>query len=231
MFKLVHPKAWDPVKLHDWFNLVVIAMLNVLNFAYIATGEGFSVFWTATMLYFLFDTVYVGIYPQSVKSPVAILGHHLCTALYILIPYHYPQYHWCMAACMLVEANTWLLIARRCIGGAVIEAAFYFTWVTLRCLFYPYLIWAFYKEWRHESAACGTPWNPILLTPVMQAFLTGLNFHWTWQLLSKVLFPAAGGRGGKGRAGGGKKGAKSALAAVADVHADTRAVRDGGKAA
>ena len=47
------------------------------------------------------------------KSPVVILSHHLCTALYMLIPYHYPRYHWCMAYCMLVEVNTWLLIARR----------------------------------------------------------------------------------------------------------------------
>jgi hypothetical protein len=76
--------------------------------------------------------------------------------------------------------------------------------VTLRCLFYPYLIWAFFREWRLETAACGTPWNPILLTPLMQSFLTGLNFHWTWQLLSKVLFPARSGKGGKGSSG--KKG-------------------------
>ena len=30
---------------------------------------------------------------------------------------------------MLVEINTWLLIARRTIGGAVIEALFYVSWV------------------------------------------------------------------------------------------------------
>lgn len=35
-----------------------------------------------------------GIYPQSVKSPVVILCHHLCTSLYMLIPYYYPHYHW-----------------------------------------------------------------------------------------------------------------------------------------
>jgi hypothetical protein len=34
-----------------------------------------------------------------------------------------------MAACMLVEVNTWLLIARRTLGGKLIEAAFYITWV------------------------------------------------------------------------------------------------------
>lgn len=36
----------------------------------------------------------------------------------------------CMAYCMLVEVNTWLLIARRCIGGKFIELSFYFTWVS-----------------------------------------------------------------------------------------------------
>lgn len=74
--------------------------------------------------------------------------------------------------------------------------------MTLRNIFYPYLIWAFYKEWRHETEACGSPWNPILLTPICQAFLTGLNYHWTLQLVFKLLRPRKGGakRGGKGAA-------------------------------
>lgn len=38
----------------------------------------------------------------------------------------------------------------------------------LRNIFYPYLIWAFYKEWQNETAACGSPWNPILITPLLQ---------------------------------------------------------------
>jgi hypothetical protein len=49
---------------------------------------------------------------------------------------------------MLVEVNTWLLIARRAIGGKLIEALFYVSWVGLRNIYYPYLIWAFYKEWQ-----------------------------------------------------------------------------------
>lgn len=232
MFKLVYP-TWDPVKLHDWFNLVVIALLNLLNVAFLATGQGFGVFWTATVLYFLFDTVFVGIYPQSVKTPVVILSHHLCTSLYMLIPYYYPQYHWCMAYCMLVEANTWLLIARRRIGGRLIEAAFYVSWVGLRNIFYPYLIYAFYKEWQRETAACGSPWNPIIITPVCQAFLTGLNYHWTLQLLLKLQRPAGakrlgpGGRKGAAAAVGRGCGAPdgpprtSALAALADVSGAT----------
>lgn len=50
---------------------------------------------------------------------------------------------------------------------------------------YSYLIYAFYLEWRHETAACGTPWNPILITPVFQTALTGLNYYWTLSLVTK----------------------------------------------
>ena len=104
---------------------------------------------------------------------------------------------------MTVEVNTWLLIARRVIGGRAIELAFYATWIGLRNLYYPYLIWAFYNEWRTESALCGSPWNPILVTPICQACLSGLNYHWTLQLVMKLARPAK--RGGKG---GGSKGGK-----------------------
>lgn len=194
MHKLVYPRSWDPVVLHDWFNLVVIAVLNVENIVYLATGQGFQVFFTSAMVYFLLDTLFVGVYPQSVKSPVVILSHHICTALYMLIPYSYPHYQWCMAYCMLVEINTWLLIARRTLGGKLLEMLFYVSWVLLRNIFYPYLIWAFYQEWRVETALSGTPWNWILVTPICQAFLTGLNYHWTLQLVFKMLRTPPGGK-------------------------------------
>ncbi len=38
MFKLVYPR-YDPVKLHDWFNLFVIGLLNIENVFYLATGQ------------------------------------------------------------------------------------------------------------------------------------------------------------------------------------------------
>lgn len=181
----------DPVHLHDVFNLVTIAVLNILNIYYLATGSGFLIFYTASMVYFLLDIIYVGCYPHSVKSPLVILGHHIVTAVYMLIPYTYPQYHWCMAYCMLVEVNTWLLIAKRTVklrvlGVNILEIGFYISWVLLRNIWYPYLIYAFYKEWLVESEKCGSRWNPILICPVCQTLLTGLNFHWTTALLIKM---------------------------------------------
>ncbi|GLC40748.1 hypothetical protein PLESTB_000026600 [Pleodorina starrii] len=170
---------------HDIFNLFCIAWLNAWNFYYLATGRGFQVFYLSTMLYFVADLIYVGVVPRSVKSPLVILAHHVITAVYVLIPYHYPQYEWCMSYCMLVEVNTWLLIAKRTMRSRVLEVLFYVTWVLLRNIYYPYLIWVFYKEWQKETRACGTPWNPILTTPVFQTALTGLNYFWTLSLLTK----------------------------------------------
>jgi hypothetical protein len=208
------------VRLHDWFNLAVLAVLNAENFFYLATGRGFGVFYTSAMVYFLLDTLFVGVFPQSVKSPVVILAHHLCTSLYMLIPYHYPRYHWCMSHCMLVEVNTWLLIARRTIGGKAVELGFYASWILLRNLYYPYLIYAFFNEWRRETALCGSALNPILVTPLMQAFLTGLNYKWTWELVSKLLFPKASARPNSSRGavsgGGGSKVKRGVEDAAAD---------------
>lgn len=175
----------DHVKLHDWFNLVTLGFLNILNCCYLVTGHGFLVFYTAAMVYFLLDIIFIGCYPNCVKSPIVLLCHHIVTSLYILIPYNYPQYHWCMAYCMLVEINTWFLIARRNIPSLLVEALFYVSWVLLRNVWYPYLVYAFYQEWLHESKKSGTSWNPILVCPIFQTVLVGLNAHWTVQLLRR----------------------------------------------
>jgi hypothetical protein len=51
------------------------------------------------------DMVFIGLWPRSVKSPLVILGHHLCTSLFLLLPYHYPQHQRMMGYCMLVEVR------------------------------------------------------------------------------------------------------------------------------
>ena len=47
-------------------------------------------------------------------------------------------------------------------------------------------------QWRHETSKCGSPWNPILITPIFQTVLTTLNYMWSVDLLRKSL-------AGKGR--------------------------------
>jgi len=119
-----------PRDVHDFFNLIVlvpVVVLNMMNWnwemifnkpkgktmADAWNGDWFMEFWQVTFLYFLVDLTWMFIKPSCVKSPMTIIQHHIATILYILIPYFNPDLQWCMGACMSVEINTWFLIARR----------------------------------------------------------------------------------------------------------------------
>lgn len=125
--------------LHDFFNLVVlvpIVVLNALNwdwesifsnqsmanlgkdddyvpFVHAWTGEYFTMFFWSTVAYFVADLLWVTVVPNCVKSPSTIIQHHLAVLLYVIIPYQLPKLRFIMGVCMSVEFNTWFLIARR----------------------------------------------------------------------------------------------------------------------
>lgn len=46
-------------------------------------------------------------------SQGVIIQHHVATLLYLIFPFIYREDAWLMGACLIVEINTWLLIARR----------------------------------------------------------------------------------------------------------------------
>jgi hypothetical protein len=120
---------------HDFFNLVVLVpvlVLNAINWNWeillsdsavlsgdLSTlhkawiGEYFDAFFWLTAAYFIVDLLWIAVNPICVKSPTTILQHHLAVLVYIMIPYFRPEVRWCMGACMTVEVNTWFLIARR----------------------------------------------------------------------------------------------------------------------
>lgn len=100
---------------HDRFNLLAIGILNLLNFLYLAAGssQAFAALWAATGLYFILDTAFLFSTPGSVRSPGVILGHHLVSAAFLWLPFKFPHTRKYLAVCMLVEVNTWLLIAKR----------------------------------------------------------------------------------------------------------------------
>jgi len=122
---------------HDFFNLVVlvpITVLNVMNWNWDKlalvlqqptfdkailqlqhswTGDWFTLFFATTATYFITDLIWIWRVPHAVKSPTIILQHHAAVLLYLLIPYYHPPVRYCMGACLTVELNTWFLIARR----------------------------------------------------------------------------------------------------------------------
>lgn len=57
----------DSVKLHDWYNLVTLGVLNVINLYFHFTGEGYHALWQATAAYFILDIAYIARYPRFVE--------------------------------------------------------------------------------------------------------------------------------------------------------------------
>ncbi|CAE8699333.1 unnamed protein product, partial [Polarella glacialis] len=160
----------------------------------------FIVFWWTTLAYFIADIIFVVVFPHCVRSPTVILQHHVATLGYICIPKARPEYGWLMGACMMVEVNTWFLIARRYFNQRgeimfntgvslmtslrllIVSTCFYISWFVIRLIVYPGLLVTVLKEWQKESQRVGTWVNLLAVTPVMQCIFIFLNVKWTIDL-------------------------------------------------
>jgi hypothetical protein len=125
---------------------------------------------------------------------------------YIFLPYFHSEFQWCMGACMIVEVNTWFLIARRVfnkqgfppwilnlsivsIRVKLISIFFYVTWIAIRCILYPSLMPLFYQAWQSHSIKVNTPWNVVILCIPLHGFFCYLNIKWSYDLLmSKIRY-------------------------------------------
>lgn len=211
--------------LHDFFNLAVLVpviTLNVINWNWDLmwkimwterpviskawTGDFFFEFFYLTAFYFCVDLIWIIAQPRCVKSPMTIIQHHIATLFYIYLPYHIPQCRWLMGACMIVELNTWFLIARRVfnrqnfpptviglhgmsIRVKVISILFYITWIGIRCILYPYLIPEVYNTWVDNTKRTGTTWNLLLWAVPLHMVFCLLNLKWSYDLLmSKIRY-------------------------------------------
>ena len=169
------------------------------------TGEWFSLFFAVTVLYFLADLTWILVVPDCVRSPATILQHHLATLLYLIVPYTKPNVQWCMGACMSVEINTWFLIARRVfnkqgfspwviglppfvsIRVKLISIFFYLTWVSVRVILYPYLLFEFAQVYQNYSKEVGTRFNMLAIVLPLQVIFCLLNVKWTYDLIMSKL--------------------------------------------
>jgi len=227
-FRMLGPLHQDPNvarDVHDYFNLVALIPVVILNltnwkmtytsFAELFrgvislpglwTGHYFGLFWWTTFMYFVADLMFMIFLPHCVRSPGVIVKHHLVTLGYIFVPKLRPRYGWLMGACMIVEVNTWFLIARRSFNKKgdkpfmpgvslttsarllLVSACFYVSWFVIRLGFYPYLLIQICLEWWRYSYEVGTYFNIILITPFMQIVFIFLNLKWTIDLLRSKL--------------------------------------------
>eukprot|EP00930_Biecheleria_cincta_P021924 TRINITY_DN16108_c0_g1_i2.p1 TRINITY_DN16108_c0_g1~~TRINITY_DN16108_c0_g1_i2.p1 ORF type:complete len:378 (+),score=61.18 TRINITY_DN16108_c0_g1_i2:82-1215(+) len=211
--------------IHDWFNLIALIPVNYWNFrnwsclvfcsdmvglrfhsvTELWHGEAFSVFWWITLAYFIADTTWMLALPNCVKSPKVILKHHVATIGYIFIPKLRPEHGWLMGACMIVEVNTWFLIARRALNKRgekafntgvsllksirvmLVSTCFYISWFLIRLVIYPYLLVVIIREYFKEWDKVGTPFNVIAITPIIQCVFLYLNVKWTIDLVRSKM--------------------------------------------
>lgn len=212
--------------IHDFFNLIAlipIVVLDILNWNFqkinlgvsekkdIPFEQGFTGEYI-DMLFYVFagyvavDLVWVLLIPRCVKSPKAIINHHIAVLLYLIIPKMYPGFNFLLAILVSVEINTWFLIARRVFNKQkfkpwllkiplictieikFLSICFYITWFAIRVVLYPYVYYIFYRMSKGPFLVRhGIPaW--VLATSVM--FHTGLcflNCSWTNDLLMNKI--------------------------------------------
>ena len=176
---------------HDAFNLIVLPFVCGTNVLYLTSGKD-SLLWLQFYLfalYLLFDTLWVTVRPQSVASPSTIIFHHLVCLIGWIVP-HYsdPSLSMWTSLGLAVEVNTFFLIARRYFGRTMpLQFAFYSTWVILRLLLYPVVLYNFvfkYIEYSMKKNQ-GNFLNTGLFVLSTMIFLNMLNLKWSRDLFLK----------------------------------------------
>mmetsp|Transcript_11522 Transcript_11522/g.29993 ORF Transcript_11522/g.29993 Transcript_11522/m.29993 type:complete len:129 (+) Transcript_11522:498-884(+) len=90
------------------------------------------------------------------------------------------------ALCLLVEVNTFFLILRRLWHVPPVSICFYLTWIGIRLVLYPYLIWEFALLYA-DKVRQGQWLHPFFFCPAFQTMLTLLNVKWTIDLVQRKL--------------------------------------------
>lgn len=139
-------------------------------------------------LYFLVDMIWLILWPRSVSSPNVILIHHLLSSLGWLIPLYVPVLGKWVASCFLVEINTFFLIARRNLPeshpflSSLIHSCFHLSWILLRLVLYPAIVYYFSFEVLNEFHLQRTLFNFYSFGWILVFSLTCLNLKWSYDL-------------------------------------------------
>jgi len=185
---------------HDYFNLIVLPLVIFSNLLYLSNDDHFVIQFCTFLCYIAFDTLWLIFIPQSVASPGTIIIHHLVCILGWSLPVLTNQFYlmnWASSA-VLVEINTWFLIARRqtphhSLLFTACSIAFNATWLIFRLGLYPMLWHQFGNEifypllftWLENDDISTFPAIPCVLW-ILLTGLNGLNIFWTLQMLPKL---------------------------------------------
>ncbi len=203
-------------KQHDLFNLIVLPFILFVNIRYLVLEDGHLLkpycYWDQFVVFFLYiliDTIWLIYKPRSVPSPKVIIAHHsICLIGWSLPAFYSRLYAEWISYGVLVELNTWFLIARRNYKSiSLFSYAFYITWIVLRLFMFPFHLIHFTYSLYQRYAPVLLSRQPLLLDdPVISSkispqellyvdiflwlailALNSLNLKWTIEMGWKQL--------------------------------------------
>lgn len=176
---------------HDAFNLISLPLICSVNGLYIILG-GDALLWlqfSLFSLYLLADSIWVVIRPQSVASPSTIIFHHVVCIIGWIVPHVCdPSLSKWTSIGIVVEINTFLMIARRYYGRTIfLQVLFYTSWVLLRLILFPTVLYLFIFKYIEYSIndSQNNYFNTGLFVLLTMIFLNVLNLKWSWDLFLK----------------------------------------------
>ncbi len=128
----------------------------------------------------------------TMASSTSVIVHHVVTLLVMSTPWIHTQFGWHLAVNILAEINTWFLTLRRNVQcdtllHSLLQVGFYATWILIRLLLYPVLIFFYWTEFLRFSQYTNSYINALLLSFVMHIVVTIMSLHWTWEMISKMM--------------------------------------------
>ena len=199
-------------KLHDYFNIVALPILVFLwtwhQYDLFMAGpeedpipgviwstrsqvpehcRSFNILWYYVWWYFIVDSAWVIMYPESVASPRSIIIHHIICVIGWHLIFAWPRWEAYISAGLEVEVNTWMLIAKRqfrSIHGPL-STAENLTWPLTRLVAFPIVTWNAFMVYLHmvrtyPHMPLGGYLNTGLHGTMSTVIVTVQNFYWTY---------------------------------------------------
>lgn len=173
--------------LHDRFNIVAMTPVTLLTVHTLIwpSLEVDTMLTYFTFSYILVDIVYHLMAPHCQPNAFrlrTILFHHSVTACLLLWPIQNPEWRCESKKLTVVEINTIILTVNKGLKWRSLQIAFLTTWVSMRLMWKPYLVYIYHQE----AVAVGRAslldlgyWQVV----VTMASLCVLNFLWTAEVL------------------------------------------------
>ena len=186
---------------HDTFNLIALPLVVGCYLAF-ALDNGINIYinthhlYTLTFLgYIILDTIWIICVPKCVASFKAILIHHIIVSIALYLVYLNIEFALISCHGVLIEVNTFFLIAKRIWKYKVLNYLFYITWIIFRLGSITYLFCSLGLKLKNDTFNSIYPINSIEflkeiyaigILVILTIILNVLNIKWTITLFSKA---------------------------------------------